>query len=60
MEPKEDTDTVSPNAGKVPSKIKWYTQSHSSSRELKFDVLHAYIASKMRVFLGWVGSKRRY
>ena len=50
VDSKEDIEKKSPNAGTAASMIKSYQLKHSACKELPFDILHAYLASNMRVF----------
>ena len=47
---KKDAEKTSLNAVTAASMIKSYQPNHCACKELPFDILHAYLASNMRVF----------
>ena len=59
VDSKEDIEKTSPNAGTAASMIKSYQLNHSACKELPFDILHAYLASNMRVFQESGSSKKK-
>ena len=50
VDSKEDIEKTSSNAGTAASMIKSYQLKQSAGKELSFDILHAYLASNMRLF----------
>ena len=56
---KEDIEKASPNVSTAASTIKSYQLNHSPCKELPFDVLHAYLASNMRLFQESGSSKKK-
>ena len=59
VDSKEDIEKTSSNAGTAASMIKSYQLNHSACKELPFDILHAYLASNMRVFQESGSSKKK-
>ena len=59
VDSKEDIERTSPNAGMAASMIKSYQLNHSACKELPFDILHAHLASNMRVFQESGSSKKK-
>ena len=59
VDSKEDIEKTSSNAGTAASMIKSYQLKHSSFKELSFDILHAYLASNMRLFQESGSSKKK-
>ena len=59
VDSKEDIEKTSPNAGTAASMIKRYQLKHSACKELSFDILHAYVASNMRLFQESGSSKKK-
>ena len=59
VDSKEDIEKTSPNAGTAASMIKRYQLKHSACKELSFDILHAYLASNMRLFQESGSSKKK-
>ena len=59
IDSKEDIQKTSPNAGTAASMIKRYQLKHSACKELSFDILHAYLASNMRLFQESGSSKKK-
>ena len=59
VDSKEDMENASSNAGTTSSTINSYQPNHCACKELPSDILHAYSASKMRVFQGTGSSKKK-
>ena len=59
VDSKEDIEKTSPNAETAASMIKSYQLKLSACKELSFDILHAYLASNMRLFQESGSSKKK-
>ena len=59
VDSKEDMENAPSNAGAAASMIKSYQLNHSACKELPFDILHAHLASNMRVFQESGSSKKK-
>ena len=59
VDSKEDIETTSPNAAMAASMIKRYQSNNSACKELSFDILHACLASNMRLFQESGSSKKK-
>ena len=55
----EYIEKTSPNDETATSMIKSYQLNYSACKELPFDILHAYLASNMRVFQESGSSKKK-